>query len=161
MGEPTEIALHVLALRFDFGKDSVMKKRQLQLHTEYPFDSAIKKMTVVYDNLRDRIKEVYTKGAPETIIPHLNIDEAEKQNIRETADRMAGEGLRVLCIAYKTPPADDESQTSPRSSAESSLRFGGLVGLYDPPRAESAAAVRRCQMAGITVHMLTLSLIHI
>ncbi|KAJ9487723.1 hypothetical protein VN97_g5583 [Penicillium thymicola] len=155
VGEPTEIALHVLALRFNFGKDSVMKKRQLQLHTEYPFDSAIKKMTVVYDNLRDRIKEVYTKGAPETIIPHLSIDEAEKQNIRDTADRMAGEGLRVLCIAYKTSLADDESQISPRSSAESSLRFGGLVGLYDPPRVESAAAVRRCQMAGITVHMLT------
>ncbi|KAJ5592750.1 hypothetical protein N7537_009654 [Penicillium hordei] len=155
VGEPTEIALHVLALRFDFGKDSVMKKRQLQLHTEYPFDSAIKKMTVVYDNLRDIIKEVYTKGAPEAIIPHLNIDEAEKQIIRDTADRMAGEGLRVLCIACKTPPAADESQISPRSSAESSLRFGGLVGLYDPPRVESAAAVRRCQMAGITVHMLT------
>ncbi|CAI7565423.1 unnamed protein product [Penicillium palitans] len=155
VGEPTEIALHVLALRFDFGKDSVMKKRQLQLHTEYPFDSAIKKMTVVYDNLQDKVREVYTKGAPETIIPHLNIDEAEKQNIRDTADRMAGEGLRVLCIAYKTPPADDESQISPRSSAESFLRFGGLVGLYDPPRVESAAAVRRCQMAGITVHMLT------
>lgn len=155
VGEPTEIALHVLALRFDFGKDSVMKKRQLQLHTEYPFDSAIKKMTVVYDNSQDKVREVYTKGAPETIIPHLNIDEAEKQNIRDTADRMAGEGLRVLCIAYKTPPADDESQISPRSSAESFLRFGGLVGLYDPPRVESAAAVRRCQMAGITVHMLT------
>ncbi|KAJ5816662.1 ATPase P-type K/Mg/Cd/Cu/Zn/Na/Ca/Na/H-transporter [Penicillium robsamsonii] len=155
VGEPTEIALHVLALRFDFGKASVMKKRQLQLHTEYPFDSAIKKMTVVYDNSQDGIKEVYAKGAPETIIPHLNIDEAEKQVIRDTADRMAGEGLRVLCIAYKTPSIDDESQISPRSSAESNLRFGGLVGLYDPPRVESAAAVRRCQMAGITVHMLT------
>ncbi|KAJ5154321.1 ATPase P-type K/Mg/Cd/Cu/Zn/Na/Ca/Na/H-transporter [Penicillium coprophilum] len=155
VGEPTEIALHVLALRFDFGKDSVMKKRQLQLHTEYPFDSAIKKMTVVYDNPRDRTKEIYTKGAPEAVIPHLNIDEAEKQVIRDTADRMAGEGLRVLCIAYKAPPIDDESQISPRSSAESNLRFGGLVGLYDPPRVESAAAVRRCQMAGITVHMLT------
>jgi magnesium-transporting ATPase (P-type) len=35
------------------------------------FDSAIKKMTVVYDNSRDRIKEVYTKGAPETVIPPL------------------------------------------------------------------------------------------
>ncbi|KAJ5124465.1 ATPase P-type K/Mg/Cd/Cu/Zn/Na/Ca/Na/H-transporter [Penicillium bovifimosum] len=155
VGEPTEIALHVLALRFDFGKSSVMKSRQLQLHTEYPFDSAIKKMTVVYDNLRDGTKEVYTKGAPETIIPHLDLAEKEKQGIRDTADRMAGEGLRVLCIAYKTAPVDAEDQVSPRSSAESSLRFGGLVGLYDPPRVETASAVRKCQMAGITVHMLT------
>jgi Na+-exporting ATPase len=155
VGEPTEIALHVLALRFDFGKSSVMRQRQLQLHTEYPFDSAIKKMTVVYNNIQNETKECYTKGAPETIIPDLNINETERQTIRETADRMAGEGLRVLCIAHKTTPASDESQVSPRSSAESRLKFGGLVGLYDPPRIETAAAVRRCQMAGITVHMLT------
>ncbi|KAJ5306033.1 hypothetical protein N7508_005048 [Penicillium antarcticum] len=155
VGEPTEIALHVLALRFDFGKSSVTKRRQLDLNTEYPFDSAIKKMTVVYNSPQNKTMEVYTKGAPETIIPHLNIDETERQSIRDTADRMAGEGLRVLCIAYKTVPADQLAQVSPRSAAESSLRFGGLVGLYDPPRVETAAAVRRCQMAGITVHMLT------
>jgi Na+-exporting ATPase len=155
VGEPTEIALHVLALRFGFGKSSVMQTRQLQLHTEYPFDSAIKKMTVVYNNKKGDTKESYTKGAPETIIPQLDILESERQTIRDTADRMAGEGLRVLCIAHKTTPANDESQVSPRSAAESRLRFGGLVGLYDPPRVETAAAVRRCQMAGITVHMLT------
>ena len=155
VGEPTEIALHVLALRFDFGKSSVMKRHQLQLHTEYPFDSAIKKMTVVYNNPQDGTMDVYTKGAPETIIPHLHIDESERQTIRDTADRMAGEGLRVLCIAYKTVPGGNMSQVSPRNAAESNIRFGGLVGLYDPPRVETAAAVRRCQMAGITVHMLT------
>jgi Na+-exporting ATPase len=155
VGEPTEIALHILALRFDFGKSSVMKRRQLQLHTEYPFDSAIKKMTVVYNNPQDGTMEVYTKGAPETIIPHLHIDESERQTIRDTVDRMAGEGLRVLCIAYKTVPGGGLSQVSPRNAAETNLSFGGLVGLYDPPRVETAAAVRRCQMAGITVHMLT------
>jgi Na+-exporting ATPase len=155
VGEPTEIALHVLALRFDFGKSSVMKRRQLALHTEYPFDSAIKKMTVVYNNSQDKTMEIYTKGAPETIIPHLQIDETERQTIRDTADRMAGEGLRVLCIAYKVVPGDEMSLVSPRNAAESNLCFGGLVGLYDPPRVETAPAVRRCQMAGITVHMLT------
>lgn len=155
VGEPTEVALHILAMRFEFGKSSVLQKRQLQLHTEYPFDSTIKKMTVVYNNPHDDTKESYTKGAPETVIPHLEVTETERQNIQDTADRMAGEGLRVLCIAHKTTRAKDESQVSPRDAAESKLQFGGLVGLYDPPRVETAAAVRRCQMAGITVHMLT------
>jgi Na+-exporting ATPase len=68
---------------------------------------------------------------------------------------MAGDGLRVLCIAYKRSSIDDDKEVSPRSAAESNLQFGGLVGLYDPPRIETAAAVRKCQMAGITVHMLT------
>ncbi|CAG8107440.1 unnamed protein product [Penicillium olsonii] len=155
VGEPTEVALHVLAMRFDFGKSSVLQRRQLQLKTEYSFDSSIKKMTVVYHNAQEMINECYTKGAPETIIPALRISETEKRTIRDTADRMAGEGLRVLCIAYKISPTSDDSQVSSRRAAESELNFGGLVGLYDPPRVETAAAVRRCQMAGITVHMLT------
>lgn len=155
VGEPTEAALHVLAMRFDFGKSAVVTKRQIELRTEYPFDSAIKKMTVVYSNASEDINEVYTKGAPEAILPSLSISKHEKQIIRETADRMAGEGLRVLCIATKNTPIDEDDKVSPRSAAESNLQFGGLVGLYDPPRIESAAAVRKCQMAGITVHMLT------
>ena len=155
LGEPTEIALHVLAMRFDFGKNQVIERRKIELNTEYPFDSAIKKMSVVYRNSAEKRNEIYTKGAPESIIPSLSISEGEAQIIRETADRMAGEGLRVLCIAYKMAPIDQEDQVSPRSAAESSLQFGGLVGLYDPPRVETAAAVRKCQMAGITVHMLT------
>ena len=31
----------------------------------------------------------------------------------------------------------------------------GLIGIYDPPRAESLSAVQECQRAGIVVHMLT------
>lgn len=155
LGEPTEIALHVLAMRFDFGKNQVIERRKIELITEYPFDSAIKKMSVVYRNSAEKRNEIYTKGAPESIISSLSISEGEAQIIRETADRMAGEGLRVLCIAYKMAPIHQEDQVSPRSAAEASLQFGGLVGLYDPPRAETAAAVRKCQMAGITVHMLT------
>ena len=38
---------------------------------------------------------------------------------------------------------------------EQNLTFAGLVGLYDPPRMESAGAIKQCQGAGITVHMLT------
>lgn len=155
IGEPTEIALHVLAMRFEFGKSAVMGKRGLKLHTEYPFDSAIKKMTVIYRNPRDKVNETYAKGAPEAIIPSLSISDDQRRIIRETADRMAGEGLRVLCIAYKHSPMDDDKEVSPRNAAESNLQFGGLVGLYDPPRVETAPAVRKCQMAGITVHMLT------
>ncbi|KAB8221530.1 hypothetical protein BDV33DRAFT_76365 [Aspergillus novoparasiticus] len=155
VGEPTEIALHVLAMRFGLGKPSILQASNLQLHTEYPFDSSIKRMTVVYRSLETSMNEVYMKGAPEAVIPRLNSGEIEKSSIQDTADRMAGEGLRVLCVAYKKVPVDNESEVSSRTTAESNLSFGGLVGLYDPPRVETAAAVRRCQMAGIAVHMLT------
>ncbi|KAE8146938.1 hypothetical protein BDV25DRAFT_43570 [Aspergillus avenaceus] len=155
VGEPTEIALHVLAMRFGLGKTQVLQERKLELYTEYPFDSSIKRMTVVYRDPAALMNEVYTKGAPEAVISRIDCNEIVKSSIQDTADRMAGEGLRVLCVAYKQVPVDDDATVSSRSMAESNLKFGGLVGLYDPPRLETAAAVRRCQMAGITVHMLT------
>jgi len=55
LGEPTEIALHVLAMRFDFGKQQVIETREIELYTEYPFDSAIKKMSVVYRNTAEHV----------------------------------------------------------------------------------------------------------
>ncbi|KAL4873912.1 hypothetical protein BDV12DRAFT_67 [Aspergillus spectabilis] len=155
VGEPTEIALRVFSMRFGYEKTNIVRDRNLHLHTEYPFDSSVKKMTIVYSNRKTGVHEVYSKGAPEALVPSLNISDQEKEAIQDTAERMAGEGLRVLCIAYKKPPVDDESQVAPRKMAESNLSFAGLVGLYDPPRLETATAVRKCQMAGITVHMLT------
>jgi len=35
------------------------------------------------------------------------------------------------------------------------MTFLGLVGISDPPRAESVGAIESCRRAGITVHMLT------
>ncbi|SPO34723.1 related to Ca2+-transporting ATPase [Pseudozyma flocculosa] len=42
-----------------------------------------------------------------------------------------------------------------RQAAEREFTFIGLLGLYDPPRAETRASVEACQRAGIVVHMLT------
>ncbi|WEW57320.1 magnesium-transporting ATPase [Emydomyces testavorans] len=155
VGEPTEIALHVLAIRFNSGKQALLQSNQMKLLTEYPFDSAIKRMTVVYQKENSQYADVFTKGATETLLPLLSVSDAMKEEIRAMVDKLAGEGLRVLCIAHRTIDSDDFTQTSGRAETESDLDFVGLVGLYDPPRLETAGAVRKCHMAGITVHMLT------
>jgi potassium/sodium efflux P-type ATPase len=155
VGEPTEIALHVLALRFSSGKDTLLQNGQRVLLAEFPFDSAIKRMTVVYQKRKTSHAEAFTKGATESLLPLLSIGEDKKQEVRALADQMAGEGLRVLCIGHKTIPASEMSQLSERQLTETRLQFAGLVGLYDPPRLETPGAVRKCHMAGIAVHMLT------
>lgn len=38
---------------------------------------------------------------------------------------------------------------------ETGLTFLGLIGIYDPPRVETAGSVKKCHRAGINVHMLT------
>ena len=154
-GEPTEIALHVLALRFNAGKQMLVRDRQLELVSEFPFDSSIKRMSVVFKSKKTGVVEVFTKGATEALFPLMSISDEQKEEIRAVVERMAGEGLRVLCLAHKMIPSDGLDQLSERQETEKDLTFVGLIGLYDPPRVETAGAVRKCQMAGITVHMLT------
>ncbi|KAI1905615.1 hypothetical protein LOZ12_006818 [Ophidiomyces ophidiicola] len=155
VGEPTEIALHVLAIRFNSGKQTLLHNEPSELLAEFPFDSAIKRMTVVYQKNDSSSADVYTKGATESLLPLLSIPENMKEEIRAMVDRLAGEGLRVLCVAHKTLNSNDLDKVSDRVAIEANLNFVGLVGLYDPPRVETAGAVRKCHMAGITVHMLT------
>jgi potassium/sodium efflux P-type ATPase len=149
VGEPTEIALKVFALRY--GRN---KSNSDQLVAEHPFDSTCKRMSVVYRSAAESHMTVYTKGAVEIILPFLQEDEAFKQTIFTKAEELAEQGLRVLCIASKTLTSTD-ADASNREACESNLRFLGLAGLYDPPRQETAGAVAQCQQAGISVHMVT------
>lgn len=153
LGEPTEIALQVLAMRFGAGKPELLSDEKITLVSEFPFDSTCKRMTVVYDNGDPQgLQTAYTKGAVEAILPLLQITDARQREISAMADTLAAEGLRVLCVARR---AATPAELSKRETAEAALDFVGLVGLYDPPRVESAPAVLKCQRAGITVHMLT------
>ncbi|PHH89330.1 hypothetical protein CDD83_6276 [Cordyceps sp. RAO-2017] len=150
VGEPTEIALKVFAMRFGRAStppDSVV--------AEHPFDSACKLMSVVCGpGPADAGPVVHTKGAVEVMLPLLDEDDDFKRAILDKAEELAAAGLRVLCAAGKVmagPPQD----ALVRTKVEQGLRFLGLAGLYDPPRPETADAVRQCRRAGISVHMVT------
>lgn len=183
IGEPTEIALQTFAMRFGMGKPSVLaaddgqSQQQLLLLAEYPFDSSCKRMTVVYTNTESGSSGAayaYTKGALEALLPLLDASDEQKIEVVAKAEALAAQGLRVLCVAKRsvdgalfqvqtrddTSATPDKEKASPsnipeRSTIERHLTFLGLAGIYDPPRLESAAAVQKCQTAGITVHMVT------
>ncbi|KAI0008344.1 potassium/sodium eff [Xylariaceae sp. FL0662B] len=154
VGEPTEIALNVFAMRFGMSKVTISQTNDMQLLAEHPFDSSCKRMTVVYSAPNSKIAEVYTKGALETVLPLLDASDHVKAEFTATAESLAAEGLRVLCVAQKTVEASSALKDV-REAAESNLIPLGLAGLYDPPRLETAGAVKKCKMAGISVHMLT------
>merc|ERR1712093_600886 len=174
-GDPTEIALQVFASRFDYnrskfidGPDATYKQV-----SEYPFDSDVKKMSVIFENLKTKEQMVYTKGAVERVIDScttirwsldqesdVEMDDDKKQQILDNMEALASQGLRVLALASRPYDVKKERRASrdgppPREGIERDLTFRGLIGLYDPPRPESADAVKRCHRAGIKVHMLT------
>jgi Ca2+-transporting ATPase len=63
---------------------------------------------------------------------------------------MAGDGLRVLGLAYKPVPASQA-----REAFDQELVFVGLMGMIDPPREEAKAAIKVCEGAGIKSVMIT------
>ncbi|KAK3675151.1 hypothetical protein LTR78_005085 [Recurvomyces mirabilis] len=154
-GEPTEIALQILAMRVGQSKKDILADHPMTLLAEHGFDSAIKRMSVVYQDDRTGSICSYTKGATEVLLPLLSLGAEQQKDILARADSMAADGLRVLCLAHQHLDPGMTEKVSDRDFIEQNITFGGLVGLYDPPRLESAGAIRQCQAAGITVHMLT------
>ncbi|KAH7155860.1 hypothetical protein B0J13DRAFT_437133 [Dactylonectria estremocensis] len=170
-GDPTEIAIQVLASRFDWNRlklTSHDEHNQYSEVAELPFDSDVKRMSVIMKDNRSGKLFAFTKGAVERVIgacttycptdseEQVPITEEFNEEILRNMEAFAGMGLRVLALASKTYHVDlKKGDEVDRTTVECDLVFRGLVGLYDPPRPESAPAVRECHEAGISVHMLT------
>jgi potassium/sodium efflux P-type ATPase len=169
-GDPTEIAIQVFASRFDWNRLRLTTGDEPEWTeiAELPFDSDVKRMSVVMRRSDTGELWAYTKGAVERVIQICTkyaADESDnlvdmtddfRQEILKNMETFAGLGLRVLALASKPYDVPLKKGDEPnRSSIECDLVFRGLVGLYDPPRPESAPAVRTCHEAGISVHMLT------
>ncbi|KAK1509264.1 potassium/sodium efflux P-type ATPase [Colletotrichum costaricense] len=152
IGEPTEIALQVFAMRYGKGKTDLISSEKTKMLYEFPFDSTCKLMSVVYE-FPGAPRQVFTKGAVEVMVERLAESDDVKQRIAAKADELASEGLRVLCVAQRF--LEDADNASERNETECKLRFLGLAGLYDPPRVETLGAVKKCNTAGISVHMVT------
>ncbi|KAL4928854.1 cation-translocating P-type ATPase [Aspergillus undulatus] len=174
-GEPTEIAIEVFASRFNWNRDRWTKGSKAVWHqnAEFPFDSTVKRMSVIFSKVTQEGEHsmIFTKGAVERIVdacttavweeesssPIALTDEMRNQ-IFQNMEELAKMGLRVLALAHR--PYNEqgrllEGSDLNREEIEKDLCFLGLIGLYDPPRPETAGSISACYQAGITVHMVT------
>lgn len=172
-GDPTEIAIQVLAARFGRNTDveSSFNEAEWDQLVEFPFDSGVKKMSVLSRNTTTREVMVFTKGAVERVVESCTalttvhngtepLSEQRKAEILANMEALARRGLRVLALASRTSPrvvTEEEARLGllKREQFEGNLIFRGLVGIYDPPRPETRPSVFKCHQAGIAVHMLT------
>ncbi|CAH6718648.1 sodium transport ATPase 5 [[Candida] jaroonii] len=173
-GDATEIAIQVFVTRLGYGREEYSKG--FDHLAEFPFDSSIKRMSAVYKTT-DNKTEVYTKGAVERVLgccTHWlghNVDEMnnkefdvqqlvelteqDKRLIEDQMNSLSAQGLRVLAFATNDVTDDSSFDIEKREVVETKLTFQGLIGIYDPPRTETAGSVKACHRAGINVHMLT------
>jgi Ca2+-transporting ATPase len=159
-GDPTEGALVVAAAKAGIWRKKV--EEDYPRIAEFPFESSRKRMSTIHKTPTGETV-AYVKGAPEVIVgrcTHIDEEgqirellEKDQEQILLMTQSMAGEALRVLAMAYKVLPKDEDEYTS--EDAESQLVFVGLAGMIDPPREEVVEAIELCGKAGIKSFMIT------
>jgi Ca2+-transporting ATPase len=142
VGDPLEVELAAAAQR-----DGVSwVGREVAL---FPFDPERKRMSRVWRDGRGL--RVAAKGAPESILAVATGSERQLADARALADRLAGDGLRVLAFAERTadtPPAS-------AAAAEGQLRLVGFAAFDDPLRPGVPEAVDALTGAGVKTIVVT------
>ncbi len=187
IGQPTDVAMLDLLDRFREHdvRDSIGPRT-----FETPFSSERKWMGVSIgtDGAKSDKEFAYIKGALERVLEACDtyisgdgrefvLDTKRREEAQQAAERMAGQGLRVLAFASglgsrpsrnKTPapqpakngaPAVAEGSEAhhPQFSEEPyrGLTFAGLVGMSDPPRPGVGRSIRKLMRGGVKVIMIT------
>ncbi|HPO17247.1 MAG TPA: calcium-translocating P-type ATPase, PMCA-type [Candidatus Hydrogenedentes bacterium] len=178
LGDPTEGALVTAAAAIGLSKPAL--DQAFPRLCEAPFDSSRKRMTTIHALPQHRPDNAalasfsdwaieqgpyiaFTKGSVDGLLQlsarRLTCTGAEPLNdalraeMLSAHDRIAGEGIRVLGLAFR--PIQEEEKGANPELMENGLTFIGMVGMVDPVRKEVPDAVRTCQSAGIVPIMIT------
>jgi P-type Ca2+ transporter type 2C len=166
VGDPTEGALLVLGHKA--GLDIDATRERLPRLATLPFDPAYKLMATFHtaaDTSGRPVVRCFVKGAAPAVMGRAATALAEGKTIPWDADlsqraqghmeRMEGEGWRVMAAAMRDldPAAFDPA--GDLLGYVTGLQMASLVGMVDPPRQESKAAVASAHAAHIRVRMVT------
>lgn len=156
VGDPTEGALVALA-----GKAGLGGAHQ-RLHVN-SFESVRKRMSVIIRRPGGTAPLLYLKGAlVETmgLCDRILSDGAvrpitpeDRRRIMAASDTLAGQGLRILALAYRDDLGQPPDWTA--DQVENELIFIGFTASSDPIRPGVPEAVAACHRAGIRLMMIT------
>ncbi len=168
VGDTTEGALIVAAQKAGWTREHL--EDTFPRVAELPFSSERKAMTTVHrvteasDGLLPEARSYFaiTKGAPDQVVEWaarellpdgpVALTPERRAAWQQTIDGMAGQGLRVLGVAYRPLELVPQPMTP---DVERELIFLGLLGILDPPRPEARDAVQTARAAGIRTIMIT------
>ena len=147
LSDSTEIAIWDHLKDLSFNPQQVFD--QNQRIAEIPFSSNHKFMTVVCSVNNQNL--LLVKGAPEILLRMSDLAENEKEALLAKMNEWADRGLKILGLAFQTVSETEtiNIKTLPR------LEWGGLIGLWDPPRQEVKDALQVAKQAGIKVKVVT------
>ncbi|MEX2527218.1 MAG: HAD-IC family P-type ATPase [Gemmatimonadota bacterium] len=172
LGDPTEVALLVASAKAGMAPHEVRGEAPevalLPFEPELQFMATLVKRPGSQESPRhgspQAVNRIYMKGAPEAVLArctHILTPEGPRpladspqgvDEIRTASEVLAGEGLRVLAMAYCD--TDKESFDHPNEVLQGMV-LCGLQGMEDPVRPEAVDAVAHLTRAGIRIIMIT------
>jgi Ca2+-transporting ATPase len=166
VGDPTEGAL--LVLGYKAGMDLDQTRDQFPRLATLPFDAEYKLMATfnsATDATGRAIVRCFVKGAAPAVMARATSALSDGTSVpwagdlsrraQEATERMGGEGHRVMASAVRDLDAAGFDPHGDLLGLVTDLRMTSLVGMVDPPREESKAAVASAQDAHIRVRMVT------
>ena len=166
VGDPTEGALLVLAHKAGMYIDET--RDRLPRIATLPFDPTYKLMAT-FNHTKDAsgndVVRCFVKGAAPAVMARATTalsngtsipwDDTLRQAAEQNAQRMGEAGLRVMAGAFRDIDAGDFDPNGDLLALVEALEMTSLVGMVDPPREQSKAAVAEALAAHIQVRMVT------
>ncbi|MFD7625894.1 cation-translocating P-type ATPase [Streptomyces sp. NPDC059851] len=166
VGDPTEGALLVLGHKA--GLDIEETRDRLPRLATLPFDPTYKLMAT-FNAAKDasgrKVVRCFVKGAAPAVMGRATTalaagtpvpwDEDLNRRAQEQINRMAADGRRVMAAAVRDLDPADFDPDGDLLALVTGLHVVSLVGMVDPPREESKAAVADARAAHIRVRMVT------
>ena len=166
VGDPTEGAL--LVLGFKAGLDIDTTRDQLPRLATLPFDPSYKLMATFHpcvDTSGRPVVRCFVKGAAPAVMARATTALSQGSSIPWDSDmseranahmlRMEGHGLRVMAAAQRDLDPAGFNPDADLLAHITDLQITSLVGMVDPPREESKAAIASAQAAHVRVRMVT------
>ncbi len=155
-GDPTEAAMLVFSEKVGFNKNNLEGESPEIL--EIPFDYKTKYHATLHKVDNKRILAV--AGAPEVIISLSKkikkgenislINETERQDLESVFIKMSEDGMRVVALAVGY-----NAKENVNAEKLGEITFIGFLGMRDTLRKEITNSIKKAEMAGIKVVMIT------
>ncbi|MGH0150703.1 UNVERIFIED_CONTAM: hypothetical protein FKN15_061346 [Acipenser sinensis] len=134
-----------------------MPSYEMGIVRQYPFSSALQRMSVVTRLLGEKRMDAYLKGAPE-VVASLCKQETVPHNFSEVLEGYTKQGFRVIAMAHRKLESKlswHKVQNVSRDTIESNMQFLGLIIMQNKLKAETPGVLADLRRASIRTVMVT------
>ncbi|XP_039983999.1 probable cation-transporting ATPase 13A3 isoform X1 [Xiphias gladius] len=124
---------------------------------QFPFSSALQRMSVVARLLGEKRMDAYTKGAPE-VVASLCKKETVPENFAGVLEGYTKQGFRVIALAHRRLESKltwHKVQNINRDHIETNMEFLGLIIMQNKLKAETPGVLHDLHQANIRTVMVT------